>query len=176
VHIVFLELIIDPACSVVFEAESEEPDIMRRPPRILGAPLFGRKMIFFSLLQGVSVLLVVLAVYGISLYRGQGELEARALSFTTLIFANIGLILANRSWSRDICETLRLPNAALWWVVGGAVLFLGAVLYLPFLKDLFRFSTLHVDDLFICLAAAVPSIVWFEGFKRFRYARRGAGL
>jgi Ca2+-transporting ATPase len=176
VHIVFLELIIDPACSVAFEAEPEEPDIMSRPPRLLGAPLFGRKMILFSLLQGFSVLLVVLAVYGVSLYRGQGEAEARALSFTTLIFANIGLILANRSWSRDICETLRLPNTALWWVVGAAVLFLGAVLYLPFLKELFHFSTLHADDLLICLSAAVLSILWFEGFKRFRKAKRWAGL
>lgn len=167
VHIVFLELIIDPACSIVFEAEAEELNIMSRMPRNIRAPLFDRSTITFSLLQGLSVLAVVLAVYLISLHRGQGDLEARALSFTTLIIANIGLILTNRSWSRSILETLRSPNTALWYVSGGAVLFLAAVLYVPFLNSLFRFSTLHVNDLILCLFAGAVSILWFEGFKKF---------
>jgi Ca2+-transporting ATPase len=164
-HVVFLELIIDPACSVVFEAEAEEANIMKRPPRTLGAPLFDKSMIAFSLLQGAVVLLVVLAVYAISLYRGQGELDARTLCFTTLIVANLGLILTNRSWSRSIWSTFSLPNAALWWVLGGAALFLGTVLYLPFLKELFRFDTLHTTDLILCLFAGIMSILWFEVFK-----------
>lgn len=118
-----------------------------------------------SLLQGASVLLIVLGVFGISLYRGQGELEARALTFTTLIVANLGLILTNRSWSRTILSTLRSPNTALWWVLGGAAIFLGAVLYVPVLRDLFRLSTLHLMDLVICFCAGVVSIMWFEGLK-----------
>ena len=170
-HVVFLELIIDPACSVVFEAEAEESNIMKRPPRTLGAPLFDKSMIAFSLLQGAVVLLVVLSVYAISLYRGQGELDARTLCFTTLIVANLGLILANRSWSRSILSTFRIPNAALWWVLGGAALFLGTVLYLPFLKELFRFDTLHATDLILCLSAGITSILWFEMFKIFRNKR-----
>lgn len=165
VHIVFLELIIDPACSVVFEAEKEEADVMGRPPRRLEEPLFNKKTVLFSLLQGFSVLLIVAAVFVIALLRGQGEQDARTLSFTTLIIANIGLILTNRSWSRTILSTLRSPNAALWWVLGGAVFFLGVVLYIPFLRGLFHFSTLHLTDLTICLAAGVFSILWFEGFK-----------
>jgi Ca2+-transporting ATPase len=173
-HVVFLELIIDPACSVVFEAEAEEANIMKRPPRTLGAPLFDKSMIAFSLLQGAVVLLVVLAVYAISLYRGQGELDARTLCFTTLIVANLGLILTNRSWSRSILSTFRLPNAALWWVLGGAALFLGTVLYLPFLKELFRFDTLHATDLILCLSAGIISILWFEVFKIFRNKRLAA--
>ena len=164
-HIVFLELIIDPACSVVFEAEPEEAHIMKRPPRNLQEPLFNKRIITFSLLQGVSVLLIVLAVFLIAMYRGLGETEARTLSFTTLIFANLGLILTNRSWSRTILTTLRCPNAALWWVLGGALFFLGIVLYVPFLRDLFHFSRLHLIDLIISFAAGVISILWFEGFK-----------
>jgi P-type Ca2+ transporter type 2C len=171
VHIVFLELIIDPACSVVFEAEAEEANIMNRPPRSLGTPLFDKRMIAFSMLQGAVVLLVVLSVYVISLYRGQGELDARTLCFTTLIIANIGLILTNRSWSRSILSTFRLPNAALWWVLGGAALFLGTALYMPFLIELFRFDTLHIADIFICLAAGIMSILWFEVVKMFRNKR-----
>jgi Ca2+-transporting ATPase len=167
VHVVFLELIIDPACSVVFEAEPEEDDVMKRPPRNPKEPLFGRRTVGLSLLQGVIVLLTVLAVFMISYYRGQGEQEARALSFTTLILANLALILTNLSWSGTIIETLRKPNAALWWVVGGAVVFLGLVLYVPFLRDLFRFAQLHPIDLGICLAAGAVSILWFEGLKLF---------
>jgi Ca2+-transporting ATPase len=110
-------------------------------------------------------LLIVLAVFAIALYRGQGESEARALTFTTLIIANLGLILTNRSWSRTILSTLRSPNAALWWVLGGAAVFLGAVLYIPFLCNLFRLTTLHFIDLVICLSAGVVSIMWFEGLK-----------
>jgi Ca2+-transporting ATPase len=165
VHIVFLELIIDPTCSVVFEAEPEEVHTMNRPPRNLQKPLFDKRTIAYSLLQGMSVLLIVLAVFIIAMYRGLGELESRSLSFTTLIVANLGLILTNRSWSRTILNTLRYPNAALWWVLGGALFFLGIVLYVPFLRDLFHFSTLHFIDLIISFAAGVISILWFEGFK-----------
>ncbi len=165
VHIVFLELIIDPACSVVFEAEPEEADVMNRPPRSPKEPLFSRRRLAIGLLQGVSVLLILLAVFGIALHRGQGEREARALTFTTLIIANLGLILTNLSWSRTIRGTLRSSNRALWWVVGVSVVFLGLVLYVPFARNLFLFSTLHPLDLLICLAAGVVSILWVGGLQ-----------
>jgi len=165
VHIVFLELVIDPACSIAFEAESEEPDVMNRPPRNPQEPLFGRRVVGLSLLQGMGVLAIVLGVFSISLYRGQGEIEARALTFTTLVVANLGLILTNRSWSRTILATLQSPNAALRWVLGGTLVLLGLVLYIPFLRDLFHFATLHLNDLLICLSAGVFSILWFEGLK-----------
>jgi Ca2+-transporting ATPase len=166
VHIVFLELIIDPACSVVFEAEAEEADVMTRPPRNPAAPLFDWYTMTMSLLQGASVLVVLVAVYLIALKRGQGEADARALTFTTLIIANLGLIFTNRSWSRGLIrETLHTPNAALWWVTGGAFVFLGLVLYVPFLQSLFKLSFLHPIDLAICVSAGVVSILWFELFK-----------
>ncbi|MGE5551581.1 MAG: cation-translocating P-type ATPase [Bacteroidota bacterium] len=165
VHIVFLELVIDPACSVVFEAEPEEAGTMARPPRNPKEPLFSRRTLGLSLLQGASVLLIVLAVFGISLYRGQGEAEARALTFTTLIVANLGLILTNRSWTRTILATMKSPNAALWWVAGGAATFLGLVLYVPALRGLFRFALLHPIDLVICFGAGAVSILWFEALK-----------
>ena len=165
VHIVFLELIIDPACSIVFEAEAEEADVMKRPPRGIGEQLFDRTTVGLSILQGLMVLAVVLAVYSIAAYRGQGEEDARALSFTTLIVANLCLILANRSWTRTILETLRSPNVALWWVVGGAALFLGLVIYVPPLRNLFKLSALHGNDILIALLMGLVSILWFEGMK-----------
>ena len=118
-----------------------------------------------SLLQGISVLIIVLAVFAVSLYRGQGESEARALTYTTLIIANLGLILANRSWSRTILETMSTPNPALWWVVGGALAFLALVIYVPFIRELFGFAHLHFIDIAICFMAGIASIIWFEGLK-----------
>jgi P-type Ca2+ transporter type 2C len=165
VHIVFLELIIDPACSIVFEAEKEEQDIMRRRPRDPGEPLFSARMIGLSLLQGLSVLVIVISVFGIAYYRGNGEYDARALTVTTLIIANLGLIFVNRSWSQTIFSTLRSPNPALWWISGGTLLFLGLILYLPFMREVFHFSFLHPSDLMISVSAGLISIVWFEILK-----------
>ena len=105
VHVVFLEMIIDPACSIAFEAEPEEADIMGRPPRRPEEPLFDWRTLGLSLLQGSGVLIIVVAVYIIALFRGQGEYDARALTFTALIIANLGLILTNRSWSETILVT-----------------------------------------------------------------------
>ncbi|MBH8577990.1 cation-translocating P-type ATPase [Nostocaceae cyanobacterium CENA369] len=165
IHIAFLHLIIDPACTVVFEAEPEESNIMNRPPRNPKQPLFNRHTLRLALLQGVSVLVVLLLVFAIAFYSGHGELDARALAFTTLIVSNLSMILTNRSWSRTIPEMLRTPNPALWWVLGGGVVFLGLVLYVPLLRHLFRFSFLHFDDLIVSLASGLFSILWFEGLK-----------
>lgn len=164
-HIVFLELIIDPACSTAFEAEPEEADVMQRPPRDPRQPLFNRKNILLSLLQGAGTLAAVLIVYVIALKRGQGELDARALAFTTLIVANLGLIWTNRSGSRTVLETLRSPNRALWWITAGAFGFLALVLYVPFFRGLFQFSILHPVDLAICFGAATLSLFWFDLLK-----------
>ncbi|HPC90382.1 MAG TPA: cation-translocating P-type ATPase [Methanothrix sp.] len=176
VHVVMLELIIDPTCSIAFEAEPAEKDVMDRPPRDPRMPLFGRRTIGLSMLQGVSVLIIVLAVFAFSLYRGQGEDEARALTYTTLIVANLGLILANRSWSRTILQTLSSPNPALWWVVGGAVLFLAMAIYVPPLRDLFGFAYLHLIDIAVCFMAGMTSIIWFEAMKVLGRVKRGDEL
>lgn len=173
VHILFLELVIDPACSVVFEAEPEEADVMSRPPRNPTAPLFGSRILGVGLLQGASALLIVLAIYLSALWGWLNSSDAIALSFTTLVVANLGLIFANRSWTRSIWSTLRTPNAPLWWVIGGTTFFLGLALYVPFLRDLFHFSFLHPDDLLLCIAAGSASILWFEGIKWLRGKRVG---
>ncbi|MBI3785885.1 MAG: cation-translocating P-type ATPase [Deltaproteobacteria bacterium] len=165
VHIAFLHLIIEPACSVVFEAEPEARDIMQRPPRHPRAALFGMRLVGLSLLQGASVLLIVLAVFLISLYRGQAEDDARALTFTTLIVANLALILSNRSWERTVLETLRAPNRALWWVIGSSLGLLAAVLYVPAVCRLFRMQQQHPVDMLIALIAGLSTIACFEMIK-----------
>lgn len=168
VHILFLELVIDPACSIVFEAEPEEADVMQKPPRDPNAALFGVRLIGLGVLQGLSVFAIVLAVYLVALFGWQDTSDAIALSFTTLVIANLGLIFVNRSWSRTIVETLGTTNAALWWVCSITLSFLGIILYVPILRDLFHFSMLHADDLVLCFGAGLISILWFEGLKMVR--------
>ena len=166
VHVAFLHLIIDPACSIVLEAEPAEATVMKRPPRNPKEPLFGKKTLGLAVLQGGGILAIVLAIFAIALYRRQGEFEARALTFTTLILANLGLILSEGSTSHLSLKILKSPNPALWWVIGGGLLFLGLVLYVPFLRHLFSFSLLRAIDLAICLGGGAISLLWFELLKQ----------
>ena len=137
---VFLELVIDPACSIVFESEKEERNVMDRPPRQKQEGLFTRRTLALCLLQGFVVLGIVLAIYGYSVAGGFGENEVRTLTFTTIVIANLFLILTNRSWTDTIVTTIRTPNKAMWYVFAGTLLCLGLVLYVPFLQSLFGFG------------------------------------
>ncbi|HEX2910746.1 MAG TPA: cation-translocating P-type ATPase [Chloroflexia bacterium] len=165
VHIVFLEMIIDPACSIVFEAESEEGDVMNHPPRDPQESILGSKTLLLSILQGVTVLLVALVVYGIGLSIESAESTARGFAFSTLIAGNVALILVNRSWSRSAFSMLLVPNKALWWLLGGVTLFLGLALYVPFLNDLFQFSAMNPFKVLLCVIAGLLSVLWFEIYK-----------
>jgi len=129
-------------------------------------------MVIMSLLQGFGVLLILLAIFAVALRRGQGEEDARALTFTALVIANVALIATNRSWSRTILAILRTPNPAMWWVAGSALVFLTLVLYVPLLKSLFHFSTLHPNDIALCVGVGAVSIAWFETLKAFQRRRR----
>lgn len=164
-HIAFLELIIDPVCSVVFEAETEEKDIMKRPPRKPDDPLFDKKTIVLSVLQGIIVLIAVLAVYQLAPLMGETEDQARALAFTTLVISNLCLVYTNRSWSRTVIEMIRTPNSALILVTAGAILVLGLAIYVPFLASVFKFQPPHLTDLLICVIISIASILWFELLK-----------
>jgi Ca2+-transporting ATPase len=169
IHIAFLQLVIDPTCSVVFEAQPEEADVMQRPPRDPRAPMFGLRVIGLSLAQGAAVLAAVLTVYVVALRLGQEEAEVRALTFATLILSNIALVLTNRSWSRVVASS-SLRDVTLWSVTGGSLVFLALVIYIPPLARLFRFAPLGLVDVALCFGAAALSITWFEILK---WRRRG---
>jgi len=138
---------------------------MRRPPRNPTERLFSLRSIGMSLLQGASVLAIVLAVFVVARRMGHENDNARGLTFASLVTANIGLILTNRSWRRTMWSMMREPNSALWWVVGGATILLAVVLCVPWMQRLFHFAPLHLLDLLICLAAGAGSILWFEVLK-----------
>ena len=141
---------------------------MARPPRNPNAPLFGMGQIVFSLFEGFVGLLAVLLVFGFSLYRGYGEAEVRTLTFATLVIAMLGLILVNRSRSHNLWRALRLPNRAVWWVVGGALSFLAGLIYIPQARAIFRFAQLEWTDLMIPIGAAGLAVLCLEIAKVLR--------
>ncbi|MBZ5695536.1 MAG: cation-translocating P-type ATPase [Acidobacteriia bacterium] len=164
-HVVFLELIVDPACSIAFEAEREAPGIMTRPPRSPSEPLFSRPSLFMSILGGSTVLLISLGAMWLGLHRGEGEGNVRILAFGALLLGNLALILANRSWTRSVFSLRGSANSALWWIVGGAFGLFLAILAIPGAREAFRFSTVHADDLVICFAAGLLNLLVLEALK-----------
>jgi P-type Ca2+ transporter type 2C len=174
VHIVFLELIIDPACSLVFEAEGAEPNIMRRPPRAPTERLFSAETVGVAILQGLSVLVVCLLIFQLSQV-GHGTDAARALVFAGLVVSFVAIIMMNRSWTRTAFTMLAEPNAAVWWVIAGTCGFLAIVLFVPGVQRLFQFAPLHRRDLALSLLAGAACLVWFELLKLSTWWRRRHG-
>lgn len=175
VHIVFLEFVIDPACSIAFEAEPADPDAMRRPPRPATSRLLNKWLVATSMLQGLGVLVAVALLYGLLLATGTPEPQARAIAFAAVVLGNVGLILSNRSPQAALVETLRRPNAALWWIVGGALLGLMLALYVEPMREIFRFAPLSLIQMLMSFAAAAIGLTWPELYKaiRRRQARSG---
>jgi len=171
IHILFLQLIIDPACSLVFEAEPEEADIMRRPPRAAEVSLFEPALLLRSAAQGLILLAVLLGIFTVALHSGQGAEQARAQAFTSLIVASLGLIFANRSWPGSVLGALRVRNVALWWVATGALAFLMLALNVPILREAFRFAPLRGHDLAVPVAVGLFTFVVFRVMNSLKMAR-----
>ncbi|HKQ29808.1 MAG TPA: cation-translocating P-type ATPase [Burkholderiales bacterium] len=173
VHVVFLEFVIDPVCSIVFEAEHAEKNTMRRPPRHNNSRLFSFRLVMVAMLQGFGSLLVAAGLYGWTLAHGADEGAARAMAFTTLVLGNIGLILSNRSYSAKLIDMLRPDNPALWWTVGAALAALSTMLLVEPAREVFRFGAVSGTQLLLCIAAAALMLLWFEGCKAWSQQQRG---
>ncbi|MGC4118433.1 MAG: cation-translocating P-type ATPase [Myxococcales bacterium] len=170
VHIVFLELVIDPSCTLIFEAEAAEPTVMSRPPRDPKDPLFSAHALWLAVTQGLAALGACVAVYLFGRATHTTD-AARALSFTTLVVCALGIILSNRSLLRPFWRTLGAPNPALRYVTAGTVLMLATVLALPPARDLFHFASIDLADLAVSLAAGVAC---FAGAELLKWVRRPA--
>lgn len=140
VHIAFLELIINPVCSIVFEAEREEDDVMLRPPRDQGAPLFSASLMATSVLQGICVLFAVGMFFVSLLWMGVPETEVRAATFMALVVSNFGLIMVNRSFGTSIVAALMDPNRAFWLMFAATMMLLSAALFIAPIRELFHFG------------------------------------
>ena len=171
VHIAFLELVIDPVCSIVFEAEPEEPDVMQRRPRDPASPLLPLALAGWGLFQGLVGLLAPAGAYFLGLWRGLPEDEVRSLTFATLVLTAIALTLVNRTFSASPLAALRRPNATLAAVLLGAGTILAGVLLVPRIAALFRFGPLHAADAALAAFAAAGVLIALEALKPLLAAR-----
>jgi Ca2+-transporting ATPase len=165
IHIVIIEMIIDPTCALVFEAEQPDRDLMQRPARSLEQSLFSSREVILALLQGLSVLLACTVVYEIS-NTTDGYEVARTSVFCTLISSLIALIYFNRSWSASLREVLSRHNPALYAVTAFAVICLLLALSVPMIRDRFSFVVISLDQVLWSSLLGVASLLWFEATKR----------
>jgi Ca2+-transporting ATPase len=169
-HVLFLELIIDPACSMVFEAEPEDEGVMERAPRSPRARLFDGTAIAWSVAQGLVALGAALAVIGWARHAGLADGAARSAGFTTLIAGNLATLLASRSTRLPFWQTVRRPNRTLWILLAGTVTVLALVLALQPLRGLFGLAALDAAVLGVAIAAGLGPVLALDLAKRDRRA------
>jgi Ca2+-transporting ATPase len=157
IHVVFLELIIDPACTVVFEADEQERGVMERPPRSLAEPIFGRRGLLVGLVQGLGELAAELVLLAWAL-PAVGEKGARAAVFTTMVLCNLGLIFVCRAGGRSLLATFRSPNRPEAIVTCGALILVGVALLVPPVTELFAFEAIQFRVIGLSIVAAVGSL------------------
>jgi len=174
IHVMFLQLIIDPVCSVVFEAEPEDAGTMLRAPRRADESMFGAGSVLLGLLQGAVLLLAVMSIDWIARTRGLDAGAARALTFTTLVLGALALVFANRSLTGGVWRMLLAGNAALWPIAVGTLGVLAFVLYLPVLGSAFHFSSVGVRDLAPAVAAVALCALSFGVLKHASMSRAHA--
>jgi Ca2+-transporting ATPase len=173
-QIAFLELIIDPACSVVFEAEEIDPNVMRQPPRAVGEPIFGRRVLVTAVLQGLTVFAAVLAVYLWSVLSDRPDTATRSVTFVTLVISNLALILVNRSWRLPVWRTFReRRNPTLRWILPVASAVLVTIMSVPAVRRTFDLGAMSFGDWGIALAAGVLGLAWFEVYKSLSHGGPG---
>ena len=165
-QIAFLEIIIDPASSIVFEAEQTDPDIMERKPRDVEEKLFSRQSLGTSIVQGIFVLVFVLGIYLWAIGTGKNDLLVRTLTFGTLMLGNIALVLVNRSRHLSIFQTFRVrKNRTIKWVLCGGIGMLVLLVTVPLFREAFNLSSLTLGQWSVVFLAGFGSVAWFEIYK-----------
>lgn len=164
-HILFLQLIIDPSCSMVFEAEELEANAMKSKPRRPDAHLFDTSLLIRGLWQGAGLLLLLLGVYVWSHDKGGSDQIARAMTFIVLVLSNIGLIYVNRTWDVVSWHAKHRRNRYFVWIALLTVAMLAVVLMLPEMARLFAFTCPPAPMLLTAVGATVLSLLWFEAVK-----------
>lgn len=145
VHVAFLHLIIEPACTIIYEASPGEADLMKRPPTKLASSILTKNKLILSLLQGILMSVIVMGIFMFILNRGLSAEDARGITFTTLIFSNLFLIHISR---------YKLDTPMLTLLIA-TVIFLVIIFLIPFFRELFRFEVMHLHDMVFCLIGSV---------------------
>lgn len=165
VHVIFLELVMGPTCSIVYENEPIEKNAMQKPPRALTDTFLNWRELTISIIQGLAITTGILLMYQYSVHHGNNEEKTRALIFTTLIFANILLSLVNRSFYYSILESFKNRNALLMGISVLVLVFLMVILYVKPVSSFFSVSSLTAKELGVTFLTAAISVLWFEVYK-----------
>ncbi len=167
VLIALLEMIIDPACSILFEAEPAERDVMKRPPRTPTERLLDRNLVVSSLTLGVLALATVGLVIAIAAGRGGSDTDLRTLVFVSLVTTNVGLIFAHRSLAGTITDLLNRPNPLLGSGVAAIAAIMALIFAVPAARDALHFAPVHLDDMALSICAAIAFLVAAWGLRQF---------
>ena len=166
IHVIFLELIMGPTCSIFFEREPVEQNLMNEPPRKKQLALFEKKEFIISIIQGLVITVGVLILYYSFMDEGNAS-KIRSVTFTTLILSNIFLTFVNRSFSESFFKTIQYKNNLALPVFIVSLMFLAIIHFLPPARDLFGMSVITFTEFLLCLVTALVSVGWFEFYKHF---------
>ena len=167
IHIALLEMVIDPVCALVFEAERDEDDIMSRPPRDPVEPLFSLSMIVWSVFQGALAFAMLATIFFVETWNAMPEAELRALIFFALIAQIVALILVNRSFSASLREAFARHNAALRYVAVAIVGVAALILFTPQAQTLLKFGSIARSDMILAVGLGMVLLVLLECCKPF---------
>jgi Ca2+-transporting ATPase len=165
VHVIFLELIMGPTCSIVYENEPLEKNSMVQKPRLITNTFFNLKELSTSIFQGLAITAGALFIYQLAVQKGYTEEMTRSLVFTTLIFANLFLTLVNRSFYFSALDTLRNKNVLLQIVIIATLSLLAMILYIPSFSSFFKITSLDGMQIGWSVVTAFVSVIWFEVYK-----------
>lgn len=164
--VAFHEVIIDPACTIVFEEEAPDPQIMRAKPRGANRKIFTSNELVISIAQGVIVFLAILALFLQLELAGRDEKEIRSIVFGCLMLSNVGLIFTNRSRTLTIVQTLRQrQNPAVKWIVILASIIVTSILEISLLRDIFNLGEIGLSDWFLMVTTSLAGLLWYELYK-----------
>ena len=168
VHVIFLELVMGPTCSIVYENEPMEKNTMRMPPRPLSSTFLSWKEMSISIIQGIMIAAGVLAMYQYSIINGGDEQQTRTMVFCTLVIANIFLTLVNRSFYYSMIDSFTNRNNLMVFILLITIALLAAMIFIPFIRDFFRLEMISLKDFGWCMLTAAVSVLWFEVLKWMR--------
>lgn len=174
VHVIFLELIMGPTCSIIYEREPLEQNSMLQPPRAAAQSFFRFRELLTSIIQGIGITFATLLMYRYGVHKGYNEDLTRSMVFSTLIFANIFLTLVNRSFFYSVFTTLRYRNPLLAGMLAVTFILLMVLLYVPPAADFFKLVPLSLVQLLLCLGFAFVAVGCFEVYKLIRRLRADA--
>lgn len=168
VHVIFLELIMGPTCSIIYENEPMEPGLMRQLPRKSGASFLSLRQLAISIFQGLLITTACLGIGYYFMWQGEDEGYVRTVIFVTLLFSNVFLTLSNRSFVHTIFKTLQYKNNLVGIIISITLVFIAIILYLPFVKNLFMMDSITPMALLGCILVSMVGVWWIELFKLVR--------